>query len=60
MSNFPSVLYLLTVAQKRAILERHGYTLHPEDRESDLDFTLAGDVDSGAIGLEELEQAIGR
>lgn len=58
MSNFPSVLFLLNVAQKRALLERHGYTIHAGDAESALDFTLAEDVANGAIALQELERAL--
>ncbi|WDS34950.1 hypothetical protein [Pseudoxanthomonas sp.] len=58
MQKFPSVLYLLNAAQKRALLERHGYTLHDDDAESDLDFTLAEDVASGAIALQELERLL--
>jgi hypothetical protein len=59
MSSPLPILYVLTYAQKRALLERHGYTLHDEDTEEDLDFTLTGDVASGQIGLAELEAAIG-
>lgn len=59
-SAYPSVLFLLNYAQKRALLERHGYTVHDEDAESDLDFTLAEDVASGAITLVELDAAVGR
>ncbi len=60
MSNFPSVLFLLNVAQKRMLLERHGYTIHDDDAESDLDFTLAEDVANGVIPLQELERALDR
>jgi hypothetical protein len=60
MSNFPSVLFLLNVAQKRMLLERHGYTIHDDDAESDLDFTLAEDVANGAIPLQELERVLDR
>ncbi|MET1024033.1 MAG: hypothetical protein ABWX87_06955 [Pseudoxanthomonas sp.] len=58
MSKFPSVLFLLNATQKRALLQRHGYTLHDDDAESDLDFTLAEDVASGAIPLAALERAL--
>jgi hypothetical protein len=58
MTKYPSVLFLLNAAQKRALLERHGYTLHDDDAESDLDFTLAEDVATGAIPLHELERAL--
>ncbi|RXR05247.1 hypothetical protein [Pseudoxanthomonas composti] len=53
------ILYVLTYAQKRAVLERHGYTLHEDDAEEDLDFTLTGDVAAGQIALAELEAAVG-
>lgn len=59
MSKLLPVLYVLTYAQKRALLERHGYTLHDDDAEKDLDFTLAGDVAVGQITLAELEAAVG-
>lgn len=54
------VLFLLSYAQKRAILEAHGYTVIAQDLESDLDFTIAGDVASGEIRHADLEAAIGQ
>lgn len=58
MPKIPSVLFLLNAMQKQDLLRRHGYTIHEDDAESDLDFTLAEDIAAGAIPLAEVERVL--
>lgn len=53
--DYPAVLNLLTRAQKAIFLEAHGYTMHPEDAEEEIDFTIAEDIASGTMSLQDLK-----
>ncbi|MGX9960634.1 hypothetical protein ACW0US_17950 [Xanthomonas euvesicatoria] len=59
MSKKPTALHLLSTAMKRRFLEELGYTLYPTDTEADFDRTLAYEVQTGSLDIEQLDAAIG-
>jgi hypothetical protein len=48
------ILFIMTFEEKKALLEKHGYTVDGDDTEEDLDHTIKEDLASGIIKMSEL------